>query len=116
MSAPPPPFQIGDIIRQKPPVVVLGAGTPEQVVYDSDAPTHVATVTDIHDEGFDYVYPCLVPWISRWGLAFKGGTCLPDGYSQWIPATQAELDAFEASLSHVVMTQSITTTAPDARA
>ena len=60
----------------------------------------LATVTLVHERGFDYVYEQPVPFIAREGSSFVGGTCFPGGYELWRLTTAADQAHYRACLAN----------------
>lgn len=94
------PFRVGDAIKAMgPTATVTNPLTGETTVYPSDRVLYVATVTAVRDDPpeFDYVYPCTVPLVPRWGWSTTGGTCFANGFHTWMSATDEELTAYADS-------------------
>lgn len=59
----------------------------------------VATVTAVHEKGFDYTYPKPIPFIAREGSSFVGGTCFPIGYDGWCLTSVEEQENEQMALA-----------------
>jgi hypothetical protein len=66
------PFKVGDRIRTKTPG--FGEGP--------------ATVTAVHENGFDWELDEVKVLVARLGTSYKSGTCFPNGFDNYEKLTQ----------------------------